>query len=124
MLKKPSRIAWLGTYYVERSARCWVWVRYTYVSESKRFYRDIKSAVSVNGRMSSWFSIKRGCRQGDPVSPYLFLLCVDILAIMIQQNQNINGIVINKTEYKISQYADDTEIILYGDKRRRSHEND
>ena len=54
--------------------------------------------------------------RGDPISPYLFILCVEILAIMIRQNKHIKGIFIGETEYKISQYADDTEITLEGDK--------
>ena len=76
------------------------------------FYRHIKSSVAVNGQLSEWFSIQRGCRQGDPISPYLFILCVEILAIVIRQNKNIKGILIGETEYKISQNADDTEIML------------
>ena len=76
------------------------------------FYKDIKSSVTVNGQLSQWFAIKRGCRQGDPISPYLFILCVEILAIMIRQNKHIKGIFIGETEYKILQYADDTEIML------------
>ena len=80
------------------------------------FYKDIKSSVTVNGHLSRWFPIQRGCRQGDPISPYLFILSVDILANMIRQNKNIKGIFIGETKHKISQYADDTEIMLEGDK--------
>ena len=80
------------------------------------FYKDIKSSVTVNGQLSQRFAIQRGCRQGDPISPYLFILCVEILAIMIRPNKHIKGIFIGETEYKISQYADDTEITLEGDK--------
>ena len=62
------------------------------------FYKDIKSSVTVNGQLSEWFAIQRGCRQGDPISPYLFILCVEILAIMIRQNKHIKGIFIGETE--------------------------
>ena len=62
------------------------------------FYKDIKSSVTVNGQLSQWFAIKRGCRQGGPISPYLFILCVEILAIMIRQNKHIKGIFIGETE--------------------------
>ena len=70
----------------------------------------------VNRQLSEWFSLQRGCRQGDLISPYLFILCVEILATMIRQNKNIKGILIGETEYKISQYTDDTENMLEGDK--------
>ena len=52
--------------------------------------------VIVNGRTSSWFSIERGCTQGGPVSPYLFILCVEILAIVIWENVDIKGNCVNE----------------------------
>ena len=62
----------------------------------------------------SFFKIGRGCRQGDPLSPYLFIICVEFLAVKIRNNKNIKGIKVNNIEFRISQYADDTSIILYG----------
>ena len=64
--------------------------------------------------MSESFRIGCGCRQGDPLSPYIFIICAELLAIKIRQNSKIKGIKINNTEFKISQYADDTSIFLDG----------
>ena len=82
----------------------------------KTFYKDAKACVLVNGQASRWFPIKRGCRQGDPISPYIFIFCAEILATMIRQNEQIKGINIQNTEFKLSQYADDTEVFLNGEK--------
>ena len=81
------------------------------------FYKDIKSTVIVNGQCTSWFSVNRGCRQGDPISPYLFVLSVEILAIIIRENKNIKGIFIDDIEHKISQFADDAQLLNNGDER-------
>ena len=56
----------------------------------------------------------RGCRQGDPISIYLFALCAEILVAKIRSNKNIKGIKINNTEIKLSQYSDDTSAYLDG----------
>ena len=78
------------------------------------FYRNIKSCVVVNGQVSTWFQIERGCRQGVPFSPYIYLLCAEILAIRIRQSSGVTGIKIKDVEYLISQFADDTSIYLDG----------
>lgn len=80
----------------------------------KVFYKDISSAVIQSGYISTFFSVNRGCRQGDPLSPYLFIICAEFLAAKIRKNKAIKGITINNTEFLISQYADDTSIILDG----------
>ena len=62
--------------------------------------------------MSESFSLNGGCRQGDPVSPYIFIICAKILGKMIRKNQDIRGISINNRQYKLSQYVDDTQLFL------------
>ena len=79
------------------------------------FYNNIKSYIIVNGKPSQSFKIERGCRQGDPISPYLFILCAEVLACRIRENENIKGITVSDNEIKISQFADDTSLLLEGD---------
>ena len=71
-------------------------------------YTDITSCVINNGYASEFFSLQRGVRQGCPLSGILFVLCAEILAHTVRNDENIKGIQIYKKEYKVSQYADDT----------------
>lgn len=75
---------------------------------------NTSASVVQNGHLSSFFMLDRGCRQGDPVSPYLFLFVVEILGIMIRDNPNIKGITLSNTEHKLGQFADDTQLFLDG----------
>ena len=76
------------------------------------FYKNIQSCVLNNGFASDFFALERGVRQGDPLSPYLFVLAVEVLAIAVRQNTCIKGIPINGQETKLLQYADDTTATL------------
>ena len=55
-------------------------------------------------------------RQGCPLSPYLFILCAEILGNTVRKDNEVRGIKIFHTECKLSQYADDTTMILDGSK--------
>ena len=60
--------------------------------------------------MSETFTLYRGCRQGDPLSPYLFLKCAEILAIMIRRNSDIK--VLTYKIRKNTMLANDTSMLL------------
>ena len=74
----------------------------------KIMYKDVSSCVINNGYTSSFFSLHRGVRQGCPLSPFLFILAVELLAIHIRANPSIKGITVGSEEIKLSQLADDT----------------
>ena len=56
--------------------------------------------------------VNRGVRQGEPLSPYLFVLAAEILAHIIRDNENIKGFKAMDQCIKLLQYADDTLGIL------------
>ena len=78
------------------------------------FYVDSKSCVINNGHISNFFNLERGCRKSDPPSPYLFIIGVELLSLQIKSNPKIKGALVNDTESLISQYADDTFLVLDG----------
>ena len=42
-------------------------------------YKGCKTAVSVDGKLSSSFSVKVGVHQGSALSPVLFMMVMDVL---------------------------------------------
>lgn len=84
----------------------------SFINWVEAIYRNAKSCVINNGNTTEYFKVSRGVRQGDPLSPYLFLLVVEVLSSVIRQNKKIKGIIIGGKEIKILQYADDTSGLL------------
>ena len=76
--------------------------------------KNVTASVLQCGHFSNPFPIGRVCRQGDPIAPQLFILSAQILTLMINANKNIRGIIIDDEEFKLTQFADDTTLILDG----------
>ena len=74
-------------------------------------YDDNKSSILLNGVSTDWFNVTSGVRQGDTLSPILFSLFINELAIGIK-NLNL-GIDIGGKQISILLYADD--IVLMSD---------
>lgn len=54
--------------------------------------RTVTFYVLINGRASSIFTPQRGLKQGDPLSPCLFILCGEIFFAMIQRALEVKSL--------------------------------
>jgi retron-type reverse transcriptase len=71
----------------------------------------------VNDSVGHYFQTKKGVRQDDPLSPILFNIVIDVLAILIaraKDNGLFRGLVPNLVDDGLSilQYADDTILFM------------
>lgn len=81
-----------------------------------------KTVVWLNGVPGRWIECCRGLRQGDPISPYLFIIVADVLQRLIRKASEEGTLChpVNPTlPCPVLQYADadDTLIIAKGDAR-------
>lgn len=81
------------------------------ISWVKLLYSAPVASVRTNNVFSEYFSLHRGTRQGCPLSPLLFAISIEPLAILLRQSPAFRGITRNGIEHKISLYADD--VLLY-----------
>ena len=86
----------------------------TFIGYFKTMYKNANANIFINGQYSSRFNVNRGVRQGDPCSPYFYLIGAEILSIMLRCNEDIKGITIENREFVLSQFADDTALCLDG----------
>ena len=78
-------------------------------------YNDAYMQIIVNDFLTSPVKLSRGVRQGDALSPMLYVLCVDILACTIRNSSQIVGVLLHGAagaQFKVSQYADDATVFV------------
>lgn len=72
-------------------------------------------SILINGEPKGFIQPSRGIKQGDPLSPYLSLLCVEGLSGMIRrtvENRELHGVLSSPNEVCISHllFADDSQL--------------
>ena len=89
----------------------------SFISWVNLFYNHVQSAVNVNGYLSPFFCLTCGVRQGCPLPPLLCVLVFEVLAVNIRCIPCISGLANLglPPPLPISQYADDTSLILSSD---------
>jgi len=83
------------------------------------------SSIILNGVPGRQFKCKRGVRQGDPLSPLLFVLAAELLQYVVTDafHQGLFTLPIPQptNDFPIIQYADDTILLLEADVNQLLH---
>ena len=79
----------------------------TYLNVLKAIYDQPIADVILNGEKLEAFPLRSGTRQGCPLSPLLFNIVLEALAIATREEKEIKGIQIGKQQVKFSLFAED-----------------
>ena len=82
------------------------------------FFDKREAFILLGGHKTDTIKLEQGVPQGDVVSPYIFILMVEILLIKINYTKNIKGIIFAKEEARSETFADDTTILIERDERQ------
>ena len=79
--------------------------------------RTVTYSVVINGSPCGYIVPTRGLRQGDPLSPYLFLLCMEGFSALLKNTKErgtIHGVSVTRVATKVSHllFADDSIVFM------------
>lgn len=82
-----------------------------------RCVRGVSFKIQLSGRTITELKLERGLRQGDPLSPYLFIIASEVLSLMIshhEQHGHLTGIQLARGSPRLTHcmFADDTIVFL------------
>ena len=79
----------------------------TYLNIIKTIYNKPATNIILNGPKLKAFPVRSGTRQGCLLSPLLFSILLEVLAMAIREEKEIKGIYIGKEEIKLSLFTYD-----------------
>ena len=83
-----------------------------YLNIVKALYDKPTANIILNGEKLKAFPLKSGTGQGCLLSPLLFKVVLEVLAIAIREEKEIKRIQIRKEEVKLSLFADDINLYI------------
>ena len=73
----------------------------TYLNIVKAIYNKPTENIILNGEKLKAFPLRSGTRQGCPISPLLFNIVLEVLAMAVREEKEIKGIQVRKEEVKL-----------------------
>uniref|UniRef100_A0A803TK04 Reverse transcriptase domain-containing protein n=1 Tax=Anolis carolinensis TaxID=28377 RepID=A0A803TK04_ANOCA len=87
-------------------------IGYYFQNAIEAIYQDQTAKISINQQDTEKIRIRKGTRQGCPLSPLIFIMSLEILLNNIRENKDLKGTKIQGTSYKVRAYADDIVCII------------
>ena len=87
----------------------------SFISWVRLLYTDVRSTVLLNGYPSDSFRPSRSVRQGCPLSPLLYIISIEVLAVNLRAHPDIVGLRppgLSTSLPIISLYGDDTSVVV------------
>ena len=81
----------------------------TFLTALRSLYKGVKACVRINGKMTEWFNVDLGVKQGCVLSPCLFSLFFDSLSDEIKALGK--GVPFDNEKLSILLYADDVVLL-------------
>ena len=71
---------------------------------------NISNCVMNKGLLTGYFNLNRGTKQGDPLSAYLLILCLEALLVRTR-NASVCGFKFDKTDIRLTSFANDVTFL-------------
>ena len=78
----------------------------------KVLYSNASTQIKINGFLTNKIPLRRGLRQGCPLSMMLYVIFIELLALQLRKNPNLIGFKIGGEKIISLHYADDAIIII------------
>lgn len=84
----------------------------TFVRYIETIYNGVQTTININGHLTPYFFVKRGVRQGCPLSLLLYIMVIETLNNHIQKNELVKGFSVSDKTVKTLFYSDDATCVL------------